>query len=227
VRAGRKLYDSRGREKLESKADLASRGVESPDRADALIGAVMGGIGSDPYALNPRAHQAYLEMMQELTSRTSRIHGGWNGSNSEGVSPPALRSLGELADRSPVILIDTREQEPQVFERLASIRGTLTTGDYSVAGLQDHFSIERKTVSDLVGCCMDENRERFERELHRLRGYRFKRLLVGGSEAEILAGNYHSRITPKAVLATLCAFEVRYDLPVVFVPTAQVGARLV
>jgi hypothetical protein len=32
----RKLYDSRSREKLESKADLASRGVESPDRADAL-----------------------------------------------------------------------------------------------------------------------------------------------------------------------------------------------
>jgi hypothetical protein len=33
----RKLYDSKGRERLESKADLASRGVESPDRADALI----------------------------------------------------------------------------------------------------------------------------------------------------------------------------------------------
>jgi hypothetical protein len=48
--------------------------------------------------------------------------------------------------------------------------------------LQDLFSIERKTVSDLVGCCMGENRE---------------------------------------------AFEVRYDLPVVFVPTVQAGARLV
>jgi hypothetical protein len=34
---------------------------------------------------------------------------------------------------------------------------------------------------------MGDNRERFERELHRLRGYRFKRLLVVGSEAEILA----------------------------------------
>jgi phage terminase large subunit len=33
----RKLYDSKGREKLESKADLKARGVESPDRADALI----------------------------------------------------------------------------------------------------------------------------------------------------------------------------------------------
>jgi hypothetical protein len=63
----RKLYDSRGREKLESKVDLASRGVESPDRADALIGAVMMGPGSDPFLLNPRAHRAMLEMMQEIT----------------------------------------------------------------------------------------------------------------------------------------------------------------
>jgi hypothetical protein len=35
----RKMYDSKGREKLESKADMKSRGVESPDRADAVIGA--------------------------------------------------------------------------------------------------------------------------------------------------------------------------------------------
>jgi DNA excision repair protein ERCC-4 len=140
---------------------------------------------------------------------------------------PALRSLGELADRAPVVVIDTREQDPLVFERLASFRGTLQTGDYSVAGLQDLFSIERKTVSDLVGCCMGDNRDRFERELHRLRGYRFKRLLVVGSEAGILAGQYHSNIKPAAVLATVCAFEMRYDLPVVFVPTAQAGARLV
>ena len=68
----RKLYDSRGREKLESKADLASRGIESPDRADALIGAVMLGIGSDPYALNPRAHQEYLEMLLEQISRDTQ-----------------------------------------------------------------------------------------------------------------------------------------------------------
>jgi len=37
----RKLYDSRGRERLESKADLRARGVESPDRADAIIGAII------------------------------------------------------------------------------------------------------------------------------------------------------------------------------------------
>jgi len=52
-------------------------------------------------------------------------------------------------------------------------------------------------------------------------------LLVVGSEAEILAGQYDSNIKPNAVLASVCAFEVRYDLPVVFVPTAQAGAQLV
>jgi phage terminase large subunit len=42
----RKLYDSKGRERLESKADLRARGVESPDRADALIGAIVLGAES-------------------------------------------------------------------------------------------------------------------------------------------------------------------------------------
>jgi hypothetical protein len=37
----RKFYDSKGREKLEGEADMRARGLESPDRADALIGAVM------------------------------------------------------------------------------------------------------------------------------------------------------------------------------------------
>jgi hypothetical protein len=37
----RKQYDSKGRERLESKAELRARGVESPDRADALIGAIV------------------------------------------------------------------------------------------------------------------------------------------------------------------------------------------
>jgi hypothetical protein len=41
-----KLYNSKGRERLESKADMRARGLESPDRADAVIGAVMLGIGA-------------------------------------------------------------------------------------------------------------------------------------------------------------------------------------
>jgi hypothetical protein len=48
---------------------------------------------------------------------------------------PALRGLSDLADREPVVVIDTREQEALPFTRLKTVPGTLTTGDYSVAGL--------------------------------------------------------------------------------------------
>jgi len=142
-------------------------------------------------------------------------------------SLPALRSLGELAGSEPVIIIDTREQDPLPFARLKTQGGTLVTGDYSVAGLESLFAVERKSISDLVGCCIGQNRERFERELHRLRGFRFKRLLIVGTEAQILKGQYHSNIAPKAILGTLSAFEVRYDLPVVFFETPEsAGCRI-
>jgi ERCC4-type nuclease len=67
---------------------------------------------------------------------------------------PALRGLGALADHKPVIVIDSREQQPLSFSRLPAIRGTLVTGDYSVVGLESLFAIERKAFADLVGCCV-------------------------------------------------------------------------
>jgi phage terminase large subunit len=67
-----KLYDSKGRERLESKADLKSRGGESPDRADALIGAVMMRLLADPYAFDPAGRQAMHEMMQQTLRQMER-----------------------------------------------------------------------------------------------------------------------------------------------------------
>jgi ERCC4-type nuclease len=96
------------------------------------------------------------------------------------------------------------------------MRGTLTSCDYSVKGLEELFSIERKSVSDLVACYIGETRQRVERKLHRLQGYRFKRLLVVGSELEIEQGYYGSRIRPASVLGSLSAWEVRFDLPIVY-----------
>jgi DNA excision repair protein ERCC-4 len=139
---------------------------------------------------------------------------------------PALRSLGRLADVRPCIVIDSREQTPLVFRRLPSVVDGLTSGDYSVAGLEGVFAVERKTVADLVGCCTGDDRQRFERELHRLRGCRFSRLLVVGTREEIERGEYRSRITPAAVLHSLTAWEARY-VPVVFCPTAEDAARQV
>ena len=131
----------------------------------------------------------------------------------------------QAPDFEPIVLVDTREQEPLPFSRLATQTGTLVSGDYSVVGLEELFAVERKSIVDLVACCVGENRERFERELHRLRGFRLKRLLIVGTEAQVLQGDYRSNIKPQAVIATLCAFEVRYDCPVVFKPTPEAAAR--
>jgi ERCC4-type nuclease len=124
---------------------------------------------------------------------------------------------------NPTIIVDTREQTPLVFPNLPSRQGTVTSGDYSIAGAEELFAIERKSVADLVACCVGANRDRFERELHRLRGYRFARLLIIGTEAEIESGRYRSHISPKAVLHTVRAFEARY-IPVVWEPTPERAA---
>jgi ERCC4-type nuclease len=138
---------------------------------------------------------------------------------------PALRGLAKPADLLPVIVVDSREQEPLLFTRLQAVTSTLYSGDYSILGLEGSFAVERKSIDDLTSCCLSSNRDRFGHELHRLRGYRFKRLLVIGAREDIAAGRYHSRIVPKAILATLGAFELRYDLPVVFIETPEAAAR--
>jgi phage terminase large subunit len=58
----RKIYDSRGRERAEPKADLRSRGIESPDRADALIGAVCMRL-ADSFAFDPAGRVTHSEAM--------------------------------------------------------------------------------------------------------------------------------------------------------------------
>jgi hypothetical protein len=60
----------------------------------------------------------------------------------------ALRSLGNLAGVRPALVIDTREQCPLPFARLAWERGTLASGDYSLRGGEGLFAVERESIPD-------------------------------------------------------------------------------
>lgn len=137
---------------------------------------------------------------------------------------PLKTKLPDLSGKLPRIIVDTREQTPLVFTRLASEVSGLTTGDYSFSGGETYMAVERKSVADLVGCCTGVDRARFERELHRLRGFKFKRLLVVGYAYEITEHQYRSRLDPEAVMGTLAAFEVRYEVPIVFAANAEDAA---
>lgn len=108
----------------------------------------------------------------------------------------------------PVILIDTREQRPLRFTRYPSEVQGLTTGDYSVKGYESDFAVERKSLDDLAQSLTSE-RERFMREVDRLRGFAFARLLIIGSPAALELKAYKSRVSPQALTASLLSIEAR------------------
>jgi len=64
------------------------------------------------------------------------------------------------------ILVDTREQTPWSFPKTEQVeRAGLTTGDYSLAGLEGLVAIERKSLEDFVSCC-GKGRERWKPTTH-------------------------------------------------------------
>lgn len=123
-----------------------------------------------------------------------------------------------------IIKTDSREQLPYTFKTPSEV-GTLPTGDYSLSGLEDSISIERKTLDDLIGC-LTTGRERFERELFRSRALDYFSLIVEGSLSDIANGRYKSNMLPKAAVQSLVAFSVRYRLPIFFCENRQYAQRL-
>jgi DNA excision repair protein ERCC-4 len=110
------------------------------------------------------------------------------------------------------IIRDTREQAPFTFGTYDCevVAGTLATGDYSLAGLEDRCAVERKSLDDLLGCLTGAGRERFERELARARGLDAFAVLVEASFQDMAEGRYRSSMKPHAAMQSVLAFQVRH-----------------
>ena len=107
-----------------------------------------------------------------------------------------------LRPETVAAIIDTREQCPLDLSPLQSVTGTLTTGDYSIRGLESIIAIERKSLPDLLGC-VGQHRERFDREVMRLLAYPCRAIVVESTWADLEAGEWQSRITPAAAIGSL------------------------
>ena len=136
-----------------------------------------------------------------------------------------MKLPAELPDSAITAIVDTREQAPLELPWIASERGTLSTGDYSVKGLEHHVAIERKSLPDLVACCGRE-RERFDREVRRLLAYPVRALVVEADWPAIEAGNWRGKLTPRQVGSSLISWQVQ-GLPVVLAGNRDRAARLV
>ena len=115
------------------------------------------------------------------------------------------------------IVIDSREQAPFQFAGFPVDveTGTLATGDYSVPGFEDRVAVERKSLSDLLGC-LTHDRDRFIRELERLRGYESVSVVVEAAFDDLAAGRYRSRMRPEAAVQSVVSFIQAYRMPFFF-----------
>lgn len=121
-----------------------------------------------------------------------------------------------------VLIIDDREKRPLAFGgSVRTVRKHLKTGDYSVEGYEDQFTVERKSIPDLIAT-LTARRERFERELQRMAGIGFRRVVVEGSLRQVVANakrveqDRWRRVRVNSIIGTIFAFEVRYGVPFVF-----------
>lgn len=107
-------------------------------------------------------------------------------------------------------IIDTREQLPLDLSPLQVEAGTLATGDYTVKGLENYITVERKSAMDMVGCFGGE-RERFEKEVQRMLAYPVRVLAIESSwewfeNESWLLENPKSKITRACAIGSLLSW---------------------
>lgn len=123
-------------------------------------------------------------------------------------------------------VVDTREQNPLDLNPLCTTRHGLKTGDYSVVGYEDKITVEVKALDDFITCCTTE-RERFERELVRMREYPWRLIVIKSHWAAIHLKQYRSRIQPLAVLGSMMAFAGSSNVSIVMAGDHATSGTLV
>ena len=124
-----------------------------------------------------------------------------------------MKLPAELKPEDVVAIIDTREQTPLSLSPLMVTAGTLTTGDYSVQGLEHIVAIERKSLPDLIAC-VGRERERFDREVQRLLAYPVRALVVEANWDQIEMGQWRGQVKINAVMGSLMGWIAK-GLPVI------------
>lgn len=115
------------------------------------------------------------------------------------------------------IIIDSREQRPYFFESIKpdvppTERKTLKTGDYSIKGLEQNITVERKSLADLFGS-VGKGRKRFEREMVRMSKFDYAALIIESSLAGIFTNPPNrSKMNPKAVFRTLISWSQKHNV---------------
>lgn len=131
-----------------------------------------------------------------------------------------------------MVLIDSREQETdRARTRYAQFgcpyeRTTIRTGDYSAKfmlpdgnwfDMSELVTVERKMNLDEVCLCFGAERKRFIKEFERLKenNIRMWLLVENGTFRKVYNGSYRSKYKPQSLVASLLAWQSRYNCRIV------------
>ena len=77
-----------------------------------------------------------------------------------------------------------------------------------MAAAPDYCAIERKSISDFLGC-IGQERARFEAELARFRAFPERLVLIEGSWGSVL-NDPKTKLKPQSIAGTVAAWTARY-----------------
>jgi len=134
------------------------------------------------------------------------------------------------------IICDTREQLPIIWRESSTIAGTirqkLDSGDYSILGLENVVTVERKgSAAEFAKNVLED---RFYRELERLNTqYKYVFLILEFSQEELEGYPYKSKIPPKikkririrGSFLLKKIIEIQKDYPNIQLIFCEIGAK--
>ena len=128
------------------------------------------------------------------------------------------------------MLIDSREQTPLHIRAYPVEVVGLPVGDYGIKGFSGwenpQFIIERKSLSNLIGS-LTQGRERFLREVEKLKRFRFAAIVIEAQESDVLSGEYLSKATPQSIVQSLAAIQVRAGIHIIWAMNADGAVKTV
>lgn len=127
------------------------------------------------------------------------------------------------------IIVDSREQTPWSFDfypQIETVSKKLETGDYSIEGLEDKFTIDRKACVAEIANNIGIDKKRFEAELERMLKIKYTFLICEFSIDDVLKYPLGSnipksqigkvRINGKFILKTLYGYRDKYGIQIEF-----------
>jgi hypothetical protein len=127
----------------------------------------------------------------------------------------------------PIILVDTREQQPWIFYDSDKINGSkkqkLDTGDYTIDGMEHLLVVERKKSPSELYVNFGVESKRFWAELDRMKKFKYKFLFMEFMpediyEYPVIARRMgrECRLSPDFIFSRITKLQIEYDIHCVF-----------